>query len=221
MTGLSRIRCGRGQNVAPRVGDAHRRLAVRDEHDGTPLGRVADRPENHRLVERIQPARRLIEHHEGCVAQEHARQADALALPAGQVGGILVDRHVESVGLRAHEVGDVGAFQRLPHHRIVVRRAVAGHIIVVASRQRHREIVAQRTGEQGERREHRVEQLRQEQFEERLDLFDVLAGGLHDVGSRQRIGGTWGGRFVADGLRLRSRGGWFAADGDNPQNTTP
>ena len=53
-----------------------------------------------------------------------------------------------------------------------------------ADEQRHgrRHVDRRDDGEQGDRRENRIEQLRQEQLEEGLDLFDALARGLHHVG---------------------------------------
>ena len=38
--------------------------------------------------------------------QERAGDGDALALAAGQVGGIGLNRHVQSVRLRVHEIGN-------------------------------------------------------------------------------------------------------------------
>ncbi|KFI92579.1 hypothetical protein BSTEL_2162 [Bifidobacterium stellenboschense] len=167
--------------------------AVRD-HDDRPavlVREVADRVEDERLAFHVDAAGRLVEHVDPRVVQKGACDGDALALPAGQVRGVLFDHHVESIGLRAHEIVDAGTLQRLPHHRIRIRRGV----VVDPFRQRHREVVAQRAGEQVAARADHRDGARQRLAGKRRDLD---AGETQRAGvSGERAGEQRGGRRFA------------------------
>ena len=80
------------------IGDAHGGIAVRHQHDGTPLlGEIVDRSENHRLVIGVETARRLVEEHQIGVTQEHAGQSDALLLTLRKAATQLTDLRIQAV----------------------------------------------------------------------------------------------------------------------------
>lgn len=80
------------------ISDAHGGIAVRHQHDGAPpLGKIIDRPENHRLVIGVKTARRLVEQHQIGVAKEHAGQSDALFLTLRKAPSQLADPRIQAV----------------------------------------------------------------------------------------------------------------------------
>ena len=74
---------------------------MRHQHDGAPpLGKIIDRPENHRLVIGVKTARRLVEQHQIGVAKEHAGQSDALFLTLRKAATQLADLRIQAVRQR-------------------------------------------------------------------------------------------------------------------------
>ena len=102
-------------------------LPTLHHQDGVCLGDGSEpvRDHQHRVVARergddladggfargVDVARGLVKHVDGRVVQKRPRHADALALPAGEVGAGLGDAHVESA-VRAHEGRDARALER-------------------------------------------------------------------------------------------------------------
>ena len=74
---------------------------MRHQHDGAPpLGKIIDRPENHRLVIGVKTARRLVEQHQIGVTKKHAGQPDALFLALRKAPAQLADLRIQAVRQR-------------------------------------------------------------------------------------------------------------------------
>ena len=87
----------------------------------------------------VNAAGRLIEHKYRRIMQERAGDGDALALAAGQVGGIGLNRHVQSVRLCVHEGGNARLLERGPQMGVHGIRRIRNLVIG----QGHQKILAQ------------------------------------------------------------------------------
>ena len=74
----------------------HRREPMRDHQRGASLHQPLERGLHERLALGIERRRRLIEQQQRRVAQDRARDRDALALAAGERHAALADRRVDS-----------------------------------------------------------------------------------------------------------------------------
>ena len=150
-----RVRAGFGHPTVVEhhhlVGGHGVRHAVRDHDHGGGLRQFADRVQDHGLALGVHAAGGLIEDVDRGVAQQRTGDGQALALSAGQVRRIGGDRHIQSPGLLAHEVGDMRQFQCGP--QFVVGGLGGGHQQVLT--QRAGEQVAA-GGDQGHHGDHRV-----------------------------------------------------------------
>ena len=110
--------------MGPHLGDAaalHRhdhvgvldgRKPVRDHEHRAPARQAGERRLHRALALVVQRARRLVEDDDRRVLEEHARDGDALFLPARQARAVLADRRVVAHRQRAHELVDVGLLGR-------------------------------------------------------------------------------------------------------------
>ena len=150
-----RVRAGFGHPTVVEhhhlVGGHGVRHAVRDHDHGGGLRQFADRVQDHGLALGVHAAGGLVEDIDRCVAQQRAGDGQALALPARQVRRIGGDRHVQSLGLFAHEVSDMGQFQRGP--QFVVGGFGGGHQQVLTQRAGEQVTAG---GDQGHRGGHRI-----------------------------------------------------------------
>ena len=90
------------------VGADHARQAMGDDQRGPAHHQAVERRLDERLALRVHRRQRLVQHEDGRVAQERARDRDALALAAGQPDRALA--HARGVALRqaADELVRVG-----------------------------------------------------------------------------------------------------------------
>ena len=80
-----------GASVTHPVGERDQRRPVRDEHDGPPVARRRIASMTSRSVLAVEVRRRLVEQQQRRVAQERARERDALALAGGEPGAALAE----------------------------------------------------------------------------------------------------------------------------------
>ena len=71
-----------GDDHEDHVGPHHRRQPVRDRDGRAAARRVVERGLHDALADRVERARRLVEHEDRRVLQQHPRDRDALALSA-------------------------------------------------------------------------------------------------------------------------------------------
>ena len=90
------------------VGVARERHRVRDEDRRAALHERRQAVHDLRLARRVEARGRLVEHEDRRVAQQHARDPDALALAARQPDALRAERAVEAAGQAADEVLGVG-----------------------------------------------------------------------------------------------------------------
>ena len=83
------------------------------DHDGRAAGaKLAQRVDHRRLGHRVEGGRRLVEEEDGRVLEQRPRDADALALAAGERGAVLGDVRPVPARQPGHEVVDVGGARR-------------------------------------------------------------------------------------------------------------
>ena len=91
------------------------------EQHRLPRSIAGERPQHGGLVQGIQVARGLIKQHEGGVVQEHAREAQPLALAARKRVAEFPHLGIETRRKPANEVGDGGLLAR--GHDFLIARA--------------------------------------------------------------------------------------------------
>ena len=114
------------------VGVADRREPVRDRDRRAALGEPVERLLDGALGLRVEGARRLVEHEHGRVAQDRARDRDALLLAAGEAVAALADDRVVAVGQAGDQVVDARGAGRLLD--LLVGRVGPGEAQVLADR---------------------------------------------------------------------------------------
>ena len=92
------------------VGGAHRREAVGDDQGGAALHQAVKRVLDETLALGVKRAGRLVEQQDRGLAQNRARNRDALALAARQARAIVAEEGVEALGKVTQEACGVGGF---------------------------------------------------------------------------------------------------------------
>ena len=82
--------------------------------DVRPASASAKRLLHRGLRRRVQRCRRLVEHDDPGAAKQQARDGQPLPLPAREPVAALADDGVQPVGHVGDDVGEPGAFQRMP-----------------------------------------------------------------------------------------------------------
>ncbi len=126
-----------------------------DGDDGLAGHQAVERILDRRLDLRIERRGRLVEHQDGRVLQEDARDGDALALAAGQLDAALADMGViAGAPLRIDEAADelvgMGELRRLLDLRVGRLRPAVGDVVVHRTMQQrgilrdHADLLAER-----------------------------------------------------------------------------
>ncbi len=122
------------------VGAAHRRQAVSDDEHGAPFGDLIHVLLNHALALVIERARRLIEDEDAWIADQCARDRDALALPAREARAALADDGVIAFGQFQDEVlrarkrrrcdDPLHRYGRVRERNIVAHRSIEQNVLL-------------------------------------------------------------------------------------------
>src|SRR5882672_5419954 len=88
----------------------HGRQSMRDHDRGAPFHQMTERVEHEFLRFRVQPRRWFVQHQDGSVANDRARNGDALALASGQSYAAFANHRVVTFRHRGDELVGVGEF---------------------------------------------------------------------------------------------------------------
>jgi hypothetical protein len=119
-------------------GLAHGGQTVRDHDGGARLHEVVQRRLHDALARRVERRRRLVQQQHARVAQQRARDGDALLLAARQLDALVAHLRVVALRQRLDEGVDVGGARRLEDF-LVRRRALGPGAVLDVVQDAHRE----------------------------------------------------------------------------------